>query len=120
MAKITSNKIGYKYIESLVGKVIKKLNQFELKYYTNNFEHLTNTNEDLLSTIGIVGKTCIYDPKEKDIIREKYHKELNDYIEKIKEEAYDKLESIKDKEEEDAKIESDNNTAKANINNYLV
>lgn len=38
--------------------------------------------------------------KEKDVIREKYHKELNDYIEKIKEEAYDKLESIKDKEDE--------------------
>lgn len=69
MAKITSKKIDYKYIESLVGKVIKNLNQFELKYYTNNFEHLTNTNEDLLSTLGIVGKTCIYDPKEKDIIR---------------------------------------------------
>ena len=38
--------------------------------------------------------------KEKDVIREKYHKELNDYIEKIKEEAYGKLESIKDKEDE--------------------
>lgn len=68
MTKITSKKIDYKYIESLVGKVTKKLNQFELYSYTNNFKYLTHNNDDLLSTMSIVGRTCIYDPKEKSII----------------------------------------------------
>lgn len=66
---MTKTKIGYKYIESLICKMVKKLDKFELYSYTNNHNHLTYHNEDLLSTVSIIGKDYVYDEESKESIK---------------------------------------------------
>ena len=100
-------------LKSITDWAIKKKSEYNKKYI------------DDLDILAIKLRDLESEVKEKE---DKVKKDIQDKVDNTKSSLMDSLskkksqmtQSIKDKEEEDTKIESDNNTAKANINNYLI
>lgn len=100
-------------LNSITDWAAKKKSEYNKKYIDD---------PDILATKlhNLEGEVKEKEDKVKRNIQNKIDNAKSSLINSLSKKKSQMTQSIKDKEEEDAKIESNNNAAKADINNYLV
>lgn len=100
-------------LNSITDWAAKKKSEYNKKYIDD---------PDILATKlhNLEGEVKEKEDKVKRDIQNKIDNAKSSLINSLSKKKSQMTQSIKDKEEEDAKIESNNNVAKADINNYLV
>lgn len=100
-------------LNSITDWAAKKKSEYNKKYIDD---------PDILATKlhNLEGEVKKKEDKVKRNIQNKIDNVKSSLINSLSKKKSQMTQSIKDKEEEDAKIESNNNAAKADINNYLV
>lgn len=100
-------------LNSITDWAAKKKSEYNKKYIDD---------PDILATKlhNLEGEVKEKEDKVKRNIQNKIDNVKSSLINSLSKKKSQMTQSIKDKEEEDAKIESNNNAAKADINNYLV